>query len=217
MVRFVQGDYGPPWRFSNDFSQAGSWPAPSGASLEVGATGQVFYFRIAGIAAAMLERWTTMAWRSSSLAPSSSSSRRSPATRRRCMAWWLRCPRPRRALKDPTRGVLATALNEIAIASGVGITVDEAAVPVAAEVGAPARSAASTRCTSPTRASWRRSWRRSTRPAALRELRRHAYGRDAAIIGEVVAEPPAMVVLRTAVGGHRVLDMLAGDALPRIR
>jgi hydrogenase expression/formation protein HypE len=52
--------------------------------------------------------------------------------------------------------------------------------------------------------------------AALAALRAHPLGADAAIVGEVVAEPPAMVVLDTAFGGSRVVDMLAGDPLPRI-
>jgi hydrogenase expression/formation protein HypE len=52
--------------------------------------------------------------------------------------------------------------------------------------------------------------------AALAALRAHPLGREAAIIGEVRAEPAAMVFLRTDIGGTRVLDMLVGDPLPRI-
>ena len=52
--------------------------------------------------------------------------------------------------------------------------------------------------------------------AALAALRAHEYGREAAIIGRVTAEHPGRVVLRTALGARRVVDMLAGEQLPRI-
>jgi hydrogenase expression/formation protein HypE len=52
--------------------------------------------------------------------------------------------------------------------------------------------------------------------AALAALRAHPLGADAAIIGEVVAEPEGIVVLRTAFGSTRIVDMLVGDPLPRI-
>ena len=51
---------------------------------------------------------------------------------------------------------------------------------------------------------------------ALRAMQAHPLGREAAVIGEVRADPPAMVFLRTQLGGARVLDMLVGDPLPRI-
>jgi hydrogenase expression/formation protein HypE len=57
---------------------------------------------------------------------------------------------------------------------------------------------------------------RAEATAALDALRAHPLGADAAIIGEVLQEPIAMVLLRTGVGGSRVLDMLVGDPLPRI-
>ena len=52
--------------------------------------------------------------------------------------------------------------------------------------------------------------------AALKAMRNHPLGREAAIIGAVQADPPGMVFLRTDIGGMRVLDMLVGDPLPRI-
>jgi hydrogenase expression/formation protein HypE len=121
-----------------------------------------------------------------------------------------------RVLRDPTRGGVATALNEIALQSGACITVDEESVPVRPEVrGAcemlgidplhianegkllaivPAREA----------------------DAALAAMRAHPLGAHAAMIGEAAAAPEEMVVLRTSIGGSRVLDMLVGDPLPRI-
>ena len=56
----------------------------------------------------------------------------------------------------------------------------------------------------------------SEAPAALAALRSHPLGRDAAVIGEIVADPPGIVVLRTTFGGTRIVDMLVGDPLPRI-
>ena len=58
--------------------------------------------------------------------------------------------------------------------------------------------------------------RRLVHSAALAAMRAHPLGQAAAIIGEVRAEPAAMVFLRTDIGGTRVLDMLVGDPLPRI-
>ena len=52
--------------------------------------------------------------------------------------------------------------------------------------------------------------------AALDAMRAHRFGADAAIIGEVLEQPEGMVLLRTGIGGSRVLDMLVGDPLPRI-
>ncbi|HVF60524.1 MAG TPA: hydrogenase expression/formation protein HypE [Thermoanaerobaculia bacterium] len=121
-----------------------------------------------------------------------------------------------RALKDPTRGGLATALNEIASASDVGVAVDEAALPIAAEV----RGACEIVGIDPLHLANEGKLVAIVAPevasAALAALRAHPLGRNAAIIGEAVADPVGMVYLRTAIGGHRVLDMLAGDALPRI-
>jgi len=52
--------------------------------------------------------------------------------------------------------------------------------------------------------------------AVLEEMRRHEHGRDAVLIGEVVAEHPGMVLMRTEIGGTRVLDVMFGEQLPRI-
>ena len=121
-----------------------------------------------------------------------------------------------RCLKDPTRGGVASSLNEMARSAGVGIEVDESQVPVRGEVRAaceilgldPLHIANEGKCIAivpPQDAD-----------AALQAMRDDPLGREAAIIGEIVAGPEDMVVVRTAVGGSRVLDMLVGDPLPRI-
>ncbi len=121
-----------------------------------------------------------------------------------------------RCLRDPTRGGVATSLNEIARGAGAGIVIEEEAVPVRPEVRAaceilgidPLHIANEGKLIAVVPA--------AEADVALAALRGHALGRDAAVIGEVHAEPASMVVSRTGIGGSRVLDMLVGDALPRI-
>lgn len=121
-----------------------------------------------------------------------------------------------RLLKDPTRGGLASTLNEIARRASVGITVTEALIPVKREVrGAceilgldPLQIANEGKLVAIVPA--------EQAGAALTAMRGHEVAVDAAIIGEVSAEPEGLVLLRTPVGGSRVLDMLVGDPLPRI-
>ncbi|MFD0923534.1 hydrogenase expression/formation protein HypE [Saccharopolyspora rosea] len=121
-----------------------------------------------------------------------------------------------RALRDATRGGVATVLNEIARASEVSVVVDEGAVPVRTEVrGAsellgidPLYVACEGRIVVVVDA--------AQADAALRAMRAHPLGADAANIGHVVADAPGMVLLNTAFGGTRIVDLLVGDPLPRI-
>jgi hydrogenase expression/formation protein HypE len=121
-----------------------------------------------------------------------------------------------RCARDATRGGLASALNEIAAAAGVGVEIDEAAVPLRDEVRgvceilgldplylanegtlvafAPAEEA----------------------DAAIAAMRATAAGRDAVAIGRATATHPGTVVMRTRLGGGRIVDMLVGEQLPRI-
>jgi hydrogenase expression/formation protein HypE len=121
-----------------------------------------------------------------------------------------------RWMRDPTRGGLATALNELAEQSGLAIALDEASLPLRPEVvGAceilgidplyVANEGKLAAVVAPDRAD-----------EALAVLRLHPLGAEAAIVGEVRAEPAGMVLLDTAFGGSRIVDMLVGDPLPRI-
>jgi len=121
-----------------------------------------------------------------------------------------------RALRDPTRGGVASALNEIASASGVAIALEEGALPVPGAVTAAcemlgldplyvANEGVLVAIVAPEAAG-----------AALDALRGHPTGEGAVRIGEVRERPAGMVSLRTALGGSRVVDMLPGDQLPRI-
>ena len=121
-----------------------------------------------------------------------------------------------RWLRDPTRGGLATALNELARDSGVAVALEEAALPLRPEVvGAceilgidPLYVANEGKLVAVVAA--------DAAAEALRRLGAHELGADAAIVGEVRAEPAGLVVLETAFGGSRIVDMLVGDPLPRI-
>ena len=121
-----------------------------------------------------------------------------------------------RALRDATRGGVATILNEMATAAGVGVLVNEDDIPVAA--GGPRRLRTArhrSRCTWRAKAGW--SWW-STAARRTRRWPRCAPTRsaaDAAIIGHITADPPGLVLLKTAFGGTRIVDLLVGDPLPQ--
>ena len=121
-----------------------------------------------------------------------------------------------RCLRDATRGGVASVLNELARASSVSVMVREADVPVRAEVAGAAEilgidpmyvanEGRLVAIVAPERAE-----------QALDALRSIDGGETAAAIGEVGAEPPGMVLVETAFGGRRVMDLLVGDPLPRI-
>jgi hydrogenase expression/formation protein HypE len=121
-----------------------------------------------------------------------------------------------RALRDATRGGVATILNEVAAAAGVGVLVNEDAIPVSPVVrGAsellgidPMYVACEGRMVAVVDG--------GEADRALAALRAHPLGADAAIIGQITADPPGIVLLKTAFGGTRIVDLLVGDPLPRI-
>jgi hydrogenase expression/formation protein HypE len=119
-------------------------------------------------------------------------------------------------LRDPTRGGLASALNEIAQASGVGMELEEAALPIPADVAAACEMLGLDPLYVANEGVLTAVVRPDSADAALQVLRGHPAGSEARIIGRVVAEHPRYVVLRTAIGGSRIVDMLPGDQLPRI-
>jgi len=119
-------------------------------------------------------------------------------------------------LKDPTRGGLATTLNEIAIASEVAIALDERLIPVRPGVRGACEILGLDALTIANEGKLVVVVDREATKQALATMRAHPLGRESAVIGEVRSEPAAMVFLRTELGGTRVLDMLVGDPLPRI-
>ena len=119
-------------------------------------------------------------------------------------------------LRDPTRGGLASTLNEIASASRVGIELVEEAIPLPAQV----RGACELLGLDPLYVANEGVLVAILEPAladhALRALRAHPLGREAEAVGQVVDQHPGMVTLRTGLGTRRVVDLLPGDQLPRI-
>jgi len=119
-------------------------------------------------------------------------------------------------LRDPTRGGVATTLNEIAQRAKVGITLDERAIPVRESV----KGACEVLGLDPLYVANEGKLLAFVVPemaeAVLQRMRQHPLGADAALIGEVVAAHPGMVLMQTAIGGTRVVDVMFGEQLPRI-
>ncbi len=121
-----------------------------------------------------------------------------------------------RTLRDPTRGGVATTLNEFAADAQVGIKLDEEAIPVRA----PVRGACEVLGIDPLYVANEGKLVAvvpgDEAEAALAALRAHPLGQEAVRIGEVVAEHPGLVALRTGLGAERIVDMPVGEQLPRI-
>ena len=119
-------------------------------------------------------------------------------------------------LKDPTRGGVATALNEIAIDAEVSIALEEQAIPVRDEVRGACEILGLDALTIANEGKMLAIVAPEVAGQALAAMRAHPLGKEAALIGTVQDEPAGMVFLHTDIGGTRVLDMLVGDPLPRI-
>jgi hydrogenase expression/formation protein HypE len=119
-------------------------------------------------------------------------------------------------LRDPTRGGLATTLNEIARQSGAGIVIDEARIPVRGEVHAACEFLGLDPLYVANEGKLVAICPGADAPRLLSAMQAHPLGRDAAIIGEVIEDEHAFVQMDTAFGGRRVVDWLTGDQLPRI-
>ncbi|HZT98221.1 MAG TPA: hydrogenase expression/formation protein HypE [Ktedonobacteraceae bacterium] len=119
-------------------------------------------------------------------------------------------------LKDPTRGGVATSLNEMALGSEVSVALDEHAIPVHAEVRGACEILGLDPLTIANEGKLLAIVAPDKAETALATMRAHPLGGEAMIIGSVQAEPAGLVFLRTDIGGMRVLDMLVGDPLPRI-
>jgi hydrogenase expression/formation protein HypE len=121
-----------------------------------------------------------------------------------------------RCMRDPTRGGLSSALNELAAASQVGVELTEAALPLRAEV----RAACEMLGLDPMYVANEGKLIAVVPPAEADRLvdvmRGHPLGRNAAIIGEVVDDHVGLVTMRSLIGGERVVTMLTGEQLPRI-
>lgn len=123
---------------------------------------------------------------------------------------------PVHTLRDPTRGGVAAALNDIAKASGVGIRLDERVLPVPREVQGVCDLLGLDPLTIANEGKVIVICRGSDAERVLATMRRQPLGREAVQIGEVTDGPAGMVWLRTTIGGERIVDVPTGEDLPRI-
>jgi hydrogenase expression/formation protein HypE len=121
-----------------------------------------------------------------------------------------------RMLRDPTRGGVATSLNEMAAMMSVGIEIDEHAVPVNAHVAAACEMLGLDPLQVANEGKLLAIVPGLVAERVLAAMRAHAHGRQAVLLGRVVAEHPRLVVMKTRIGGSRVLPMPIGEQLPRI-
>lgn len=119
-------------------------------------------------------------------------------------------------LRDPTRGGLASTLNEIAAASRVGIELDESALRIPTDVAAACEMLGLDPLYVANEGVLVAVVSAAAATDALEALWGHILGRWAVLVGRVTTDHPGMVVLRTALGGTRIVDLLPGDQLPRI-
>ena len=119
-------------------------------------------------------------------------------------------------LRDPTRGGLASALNEIAESGGLGVEITDSLIPVPDQV----RGACEILGLDPLYVANEGKLVAFVDPAETRAvlevMRRHERGKEAVVIGNAVAGHPGTVIMKSRIGGSRVVDMLSGEQLPRI-
>lgn len=119
-------------------------------------------------------------------------------------------------LRDPTRGGVASSLNEIASSSNLGIRILEECIPISEEV----RGACEILGLDPLYVANEGKLLAFVSPddagQVLAAMQNHPCGRDATIIGEVVSDHPGAVIMKSRIGGNRVVDMISGEQLPRI-
>jgi hydrogenase expression/formation protein HypE len=119
-------------------------------------------------------------------------------------------------LRDPTRGGLATTLNEIAAQSNVGMLLNEGNIPIRPEVAAACEMLGFDPLYVANEGKLVAIVAREDAESVLNAMHVTRYGEEAVIIGEVTDNPRGRVLLKTALGSTRIVDMLAGEMLPRI-
>ncbi|MFH1560853.1 MAG: hydrogenase expression/formation protein HypE [Chloroflexota bacterium] len=134
----------------------------------------------------------------------------------RLVARMLQASRNIHALRDPTRGGLATSLVEIAHQSGVAINIYEEKIPVEEEVAAACEILGYDPLHVANEGALIAFVAGEDASRVVAAMKRLRYGQQAAIIGEVLLEPRGKVLMKTRVGGTRIVDMLSGEQFPRI-
>lgn len=131
-------------------------------------------------------------------------------------AMLLAAPSGIRAMRDPTRGGLATVLNEFAASAGCGIAVKEGEIPVKEAVRGACEILGFDPLYLANEGKLVAVVSSSSAGMVLEAMRSHPLGRDAAAIGSVTDGPEGKVLIETSIGNRRILDMLSGEQLPRI-
>ncbi len=121
-----------------------------------------------------------------------------------------------RCMRDPTRGGLSSALNEIAEQSKVGIQIEEPTIPIREEVRGACEMLGLDPLYVANEGKLIAIVEAGAAESILQAMRRHPLGRESRLIGTVTERSPGTVLMRTALGTTRIVDMLAGDQLPRI-
>ena len=121
-----------------------------------------------------------------------------------------------RCLRDPTRGGLATTLNEIASMSNVGMVIEEENIPVRESVRGICELLGLDPFYLANEGKLIAICPADDAERLLEVMKDHPLGKDGQIIGRVTGENPKRVILHTVIGGHRILDMLTGTQYPRI-
>ena len=119
-------------------------------------------------------------------------------------------------LRDPTRGGVGTALNEIAEKSNMGIRIVESQIPLKQEVAAACELLGFDPLYLANEGKLLAFVAANDTEAVLGAIQKSPFGKNAAVVGEVVDEHHGQVIMKTRIGGSRIVDMLAGEQLPRI-
>ncbi len=119
-------------------------------------------------------------------------------------------------LRDPTRGGVSSALNEIAKKSGKGVVIEEESIAVGPGVQGVCEILGLDPLYVANEGNFLAFVSAGEGKRAVEALRRHPCGREAAVIGRAVAENGGVVVMRTRIGGERIVDVMSGEQLPRI-
>jgi len=119
-------------------------------------------------------------------------------------------------LRDPTRGGVASALNEIAQKANVGILIEEDKIPIREEVKAACELLGFDPLYIANEGKLLAMVAEEDAGKVLNEMKKHPYGKDSTIIGKVTAENLKTVIMKTSIGSKRIVDMLSGEQLPRI-
>ncbi len=119
-------------------------------------------------------------------------------------------------MRDLTRGGLASTLNEIAMAAKVGIEIDETSIPVREDVAAACEILGLDPLYVANEGRFAAFIPVKDAEKALEVMRKHPFGEDACIVGEVTDDTPSFVTMKGKIGATRIIDMLTGEQLPRI-